>query len=31
MTNQSDERVILIRFGDMSTADANRAAAELRK
>ena len=31
MTNQSDERVLLIRFGDMSTADANRAAAELRK
>jgi hypothetical protein len=31
MTEQADERVLLIRFGDMSTADANRAADELRK
>jgi len=31
MTNPTDERVLLIRFDDMSTADANLAAAELRK
>ena len=31
MKNQADERVLLIRFDGMSTADANRAAAELRK
>lgn len=31
MTNRTDERVLLIRFDNMSTADANRAAAELRK
>ena len=29
--NRTDERVLLIRFDDMTTADANRAAAELRK
>jgi len=31
MTNPTDERVLLIRFDNMSTADANLAAAELRK
>jgi len=31
MDNQADERVLLIRFDGMSTADANRAAVELRK
>lgn len=29
--NRTDERVLLIRFDDMTTADANRAAVELRK
>lgn len=29
--NQTDERVLLIRFDNMSTADANRAADELRR
>ena len=31
MENQTDERVLLIRFGNMTVADANRAADELRK
>ncbi len=31
MTKQTDERVLMIRFDGMSTADGNRAAAELRK
>lgn len=29
--SREDERVLLIRFDDMTTADANRAASELRK
>ena len=31
MNKKTDERVLMIRFDGMSTADGNRAAAELRK